>query len=279
MTQKRRNAQVILGLPYDVGIDMWSFGCILAELYTGYPLFPGENEVEQLACIMEVLGVPPKNILDQSTRKKMFFDSNSNPRIVPNSRGKKRHPKSKDLMTAVKCSDPLFIDFLQCCLRWDPKQRYKPEDALQHEWILEATNPAPRRSPLTLLTTATKGDLQRSKRKPAAKPGSSGGSKSARDPTQKSGKTPRVVGDANALFPPINLEGGGPRRKKFHVLPPAGQHQTSGKGMITLDGTLRKVGHVRHTGLRFLLPVARLTRVPRDLQVVPKQHGRWGGAR
>ena len=37
-----------------MAIDMWSFGCILAELYTGYPLFPGENEVEQLACIMEV---------------------------------------------------------------------------------------------------------------------------------------------------------------------------------------------------------------------------------
>lgn len=246
-TEAGPTVQVILGLPYDVGIDMWSFGCILAELYTGYPLFPGENEVEQLACIMEVLGVPPKNILDQSTRKKMFFDSNSNPRIVPNSRGKKRHPKSKDLMTAVKCSDPLFIDFLQCCLRWDPKQRYKPEDALQHEWILEATNPAPRRSPLTLLTTATKGDLQRSKRKPTAKPGSGGGgSKSAREPSaQKAGTTPRVVGDANSLFPPINLEGGGPRRKKFHVLPPAGQ-QGPGKGMITIDGTLRKVGHGRH---------------------------------
>lgn len=38
-----------------MAIDMWSLGCILAELYTGYPLFPGENEVEQLACIMEVL--------------------------------------------------------------------------------------------------------------------------------------------------------------------------------------------------------------------------------
>ena len=37
-----------------MAIDMWSLGCILAELYTGYPLFPGENEVEQLACIMEV---------------------------------------------------------------------------------------------------------------------------------------------------------------------------------------------------------------------------------
>jgi serine/threonine protein kinase len=47
-------------------IDMWSFGCILAELYTGYPLFPGENEVEQLACIMEVMGLPPNNVLEQA---------------------------------------------------------------------------------------------------------------------------------------------------------------------------------------------------------------------
>lgn len=54
-------------------IDMWSFGCILAELYTGYPLFPGENEVEQLACIMEVFGLPPNNVLDQATRRRLFF--------------------------------------------------------------------------------------------------------------------------------------------------------------------------------------------------------------
>ena len=44
----------MLGIPYSMAIDMWSLGCILAELYTGYPLFPGENEVEQLACIMAV---------------------------------------------------------------------------------------------------------------------------------------------------------------------------------------------------------------------------------
>ena len=54
-------------------IDMWSFGCILAELYTGYPLFPGENEVEQLACIMEVMCLPPNNVLDQATRRRLFF--------------------------------------------------------------------------------------------------------------------------------------------------------------------------------------------------------------
>lgn len=49
-----RSPEVILGHPYSMAIDMWSLGCIMAELHTGYPLFPGENEVEQLACIMEV---------------------------------------------------------------------------------------------------------------------------------------------------------------------------------------------------------------------------------
>lgn len=43
-----------------------------------YPLFPGENEAEQLACIMEVLGVPSRAIIEQSSRRKMFFDSAGN---------------------------------------------------------------------------------------------------------------------------------------------------------------------------------------------------------
>ena len=38
-----RAPEVILGLPYGTPIDMWSFGCILDELLTGYPLFPGER--------------------------------------------------------------------------------------------------------------------------------------------------------------------------------------------------------------------------------------------
>ena len=48
-------------------------GCILAELYTGYPTFPGENEIEQLACIMEVLGAPPDNVIAHASRKRLFF--------------------------------------------------------------------------------------------------------------------------------------------------------------------------------------------------------------
>lgn len=48
-------------------------GCILAELFTGYPLFPGENEVEQLACLMEVLGQPPDDLITGATRRRLFF--------------------------------------------------------------------------------------------------------------------------------------------------------------------------------------------------------------
>lgn len=50
-----------------------NLGCILAELYTGYPIFPGENEIEQLACIMEVLDVPPDNVVGHASRKRLFF--------------------------------------------------------------------------------------------------------------------------------------------------------------------------------------------------------------
>lgn len=52
-------------------------GCILAELHTGYPLFPGENEAEQLACIMELLGPPPPDLLIHATRKRLFFGNNN----------------------------------------------------------------------------------------------------------------------------------------------------------------------------------------------------------
>lgn len=40
-----RSPEVLLGIPYDLAIDMWSLGCILVEMHTGEPLFAGSNEV------------------------------------------------------------------------------------------------------------------------------------------------------------------------------------------------------------------------------------------
>ena len=130
-----RSPEVILGMNYGMSIDMWSLGCILAELLTGYPIFPGENEQEQLACIMELFGPPDKHLIEKSTRKKLFFDSLGKPRLTVSSKGKRRRPSSKTLQQALKCDDEPFIDFLSRCLRWDPERRLKPEDAIHHEFI------------------------------------------------------------------------------------------------------------------------------------------------
>uniref|UniRef100_A0A8B9BY68 dual-specificity kinase n=1 Tax=Anser brachyrhynchus TaxID=132585 RepID=A0A8B9BY68_9AVES len=163
-----RSPEVILGHPYAMAVDMWSLGCIMAELYTGYPLFPGENEVDQLACIMEVLGLPPPDFIQAASRKRTFFDSKGFPKSITNSKGKKRCPDSKDLSTVLKTHDAGFLDFLKGCLMswkwqsddmlwymyenssaslniclqrshclWEPAQRMTPDEAMKHAWIQE----------------------------------------------------------------------------------------------------------------------------------------------
>ncbi|XP_039625706.1 dual specificity tyrosine-phosphorylation-regulated kinase 2 isoform X2 [Polypterus senegalus] len=147
-----RAPEVILGSRYGMPIDMWSLGCILAELLTGYPLLPGEDEGDQLACMIELLGMPSQKLLDSSKRAKNFVSSKGYPRyctvttlpdnsVVLNGgrsrRGKIRGPPgSKEWVTALKgCDDPLFLDFLKQCLEWDPSLRMTPSQALRHPWL------------------------------------------------------------------------------------------------------------------------------------------------
>ncbi|KAH9946387.1 uncharacterized protein BXZ73DRAFT_36846 [Epithele typhae] len=155
-----RSPEVILGMNYHMAIDMWSLGCIMAELYTGFPIFPGENEQEQLACIMEVLGVPDKDFVNRSSRKRLFFDTTGAPRPVVNSKGKRRRPGTKTLAQALKNpSDDLFIDFISKCLVWDPERRLKPQAALRHPYITAGRRTKPVNSTpstaKTLLQTAS----------------------------------------------------------------------------------------------------------------------------
>ncbi|POS87767.1 hypothetical protein EPUL_002584 [Erysiphe pulchra] len=130
-----RSPEVILGMTYGMPIDIWSLGCIIAELYSGLPIFPGENEQEQLACIMEVFGPPEKHLIEKSTRRKVFFDSLGKPRLALSPKGRRRRPSSKSLHQVLKCDDPAFLDFISKCLKWDPDRRIKPEDAIRHEFI------------------------------------------------------------------------------------------------------------------------------------------------
>ncbi|KAI8084855.1 kinase-like domain-containing protein [Halteromyces radiatus] len=135
-----RSPEVILGISYNMAIDMWSVGCILAELHTGIPIFPGESEQEQLGCIMEVMGLPERYLIEQSSRRKLFFDTQGNARMVVNSKGKRRRPGTKSLAQAIGSNDELFLDFILGCLQWDPANRMTPMEAMEHEWIQQRTN-------------------------------------------------------------------------------------------------------------------------------------------
>lgn len=157
-----RSPEVILGLNYHMAIDMWSLGCILAELYTGFPIFPGENEQEQLSCIMEVLGIPEKEYINRSSRKKLFFDIHGAPRVVVNSKGRRRKPGTKTLQTVLRCTDEDFLDFISKCLVWDPERRIKPQAAMRHPFI---TSGRRRQPPSTTKTTMSSSSLTSSRTK------------------------------------------------------------------------------------------------------------------
>lgn len=107
---------------------MWSLGCILVELYTGYPIFPGESEAEQLQCIMEIMGTPPPELLRISTREKLFFDPRTGkPKLTPNKRGKVRHPGTRSLSDILRKAEPDFVDLVTRCLEWIPSVRITPD--------------------------------------------------------------------------------------------------------------------------------------------------------
>lgn len=105
-----------------------------------------------MACIIELLGMPPQKLLDASKRAKNFISSKGYPRYCTatthpdgstvltggvSRRGKPRGPPgSKDFSRALKgCDDPLFLDFVRRCLEWDPDQRMTPQAALRHAWL------------------------------------------------------------------------------------------------------------------------------------------------
>lgn len=136
----------MLGISYDCAIDMWSFGCILAELYTGYPIFPGESEQDQMCRIIEMIGVPSKDLLAISGRQSRFFKLNEasqtlEPVMFKNSRGKFRKPGGKPLDLVLGDEDPDFTDFVQRCLNMDPRKRMTPSQALRHVWVLKGLPP------------------------------------------------------------------------------------------------------------------------------------------
>jgi len=64
-----RSPEVLFGIPYTQKIDMWSLGCVAVEMHTGEPLFGGANQVDQICRIIDVLGMPPLEMIRACTEK------------------------------------------------------------------------------------------------------------------------------------------------------------------------------------------------------------------
>lgn len=60
-----RAPEVLLGARYGTAVDVWSAGCVFAEMYTGEPLLGGKNEAQQLALAVELLGVPKRRVIQK----------------------------------------------------------------------------------------------------------------------------------------------------------------------------------------------------------------------
>ena len=125
---------------------MWSFGCITIELFTGFPLFPGTNEREQMQLIIDVIGMPNADVLSRSTRKHLFkqFDNTNN--AVPAPISVLTHEEKKERLRYIMVKlreepDPLFVDFIARCLEWDPLKRLTPDKCLQHPWVVKGLPP------------------------------------------------------------------------------------------------------------------------------------------
>nr|XP_004670457.2 homeodomain-interacting protein kinase 4 [Jaculus jaculus] len=74
-----RAPEILLGLPFCEKVDVWSLGCVMAELHLGWPLYPGNNEYDQVRYICETQGLPKPHLLNAACKAHRFFKRSSRP--------------------------------------------------------------------------------------------------------------------------------------------------------------------------------------------------------
>lgn len=129
-----RAPDVLLGSRfYSTSIDMWSVGCIFAEMLLGRPLFPGDNPKGQLARIQRLLGTPSLEEWPCLVEFEEWRDLNQRSVVFP---GHKR----QDLQAMFPQLDQHGMDLLTRLLRYDPDARISASDALQHVFFEDVNN-------------------------------------------------------------------------------------------------------------------------------------------
>jgi len=161
-----RAPEVILGCSYDYKIDIWSLGCILAEMLTGYVLFQNDTIQGLLARVLGIIGPIPEHMMKKGklvgnyfTKEGLIYqdpqEENENrggPQAPsePHPQKKSRRrvsgenskvqiliPKATTLKHRLKTDDEDFIEFVRWLLEIDPDKRPTAKQAMKHKWLTQ----------------------------------------------------------------------------------------------------------------------------------------------
>ncbi|XP_029286748.1 homeodomain-interacting protein kinase 1 isoform X4 [Cottoperca gobio] len=160
-----RAPEIILGLPFCEAIDMWSLGCVIAELFLGWPLYPGASEYDQIRYISQTQGLPAEYLLSAGSKTSRFFNRGPDSSYplwrlkTPSEHEMEMGIKSKEArkyifnclddmmqvnlsshlegtdMLAEKADRREFIDLLKRMLRLDADKRITPTKTLGHPFV------------------------------------------------------------------------------------------------------------------------------------------------
>lgn len=152
-----RAPEVILGCQYDYRVDIWSLGCIMAELYTGNVIFQNDSVQGLLARVIAICGPFPDEVLKNGrhtnkffTKEKLIYQEISEDQDsqhltdemmeIVKAQKKKVNilvPKRSSLKARLHCDDPMFLDFVRTLLDVDKDRRPTATEALRHPFITE----------------------------------------------------------------------------------------------------------------------------------------------
>ncbi|EGW34078.1 uncharacterized protein SPAPADRAFT_148465 [Spathaspora passalidarum NRRL Y-27907] len=138
---------------YSRAIDIWSVGCILAEMFTYKPLFPGSDYVHQLRLIFEIIGSPSEEDMHivKSHRAKNFLKSLPHREKLDFTEYINTHPY-RIAKHGINNVNPLGVDLLEKMLVFDPNKRITVDEALAHPYLASYHDPLdePITSPIPL---------------------------------------------------------------------------------------------------------------------------------
>ncbi|XP_054277661.1 mitogen-activated protein kinase p38b-like isoform X1 [Macrosteles quadrilineatus] len=131
-TRWYRAPEIMLNwMHYNQTVDIWSVGCIMAELLTGRTLFPGTDHIHQLNLIMEILGTPNAEFMARISSESARNYIQSLPPLA-----------RKDFNVVFRGANPEAIDLLEKMLELDAEKRITAEQALAHKYLAQYADPS-----------------------------------------------------------------------------------------------------------------------------------------